>query len=95
MLYKIYWMEHHDPYNWGTTEEKGIAKMKELLPTIKVTLDPNGNDGWVECQCEDFFEADNIKEAKKKASDYDVGPSGVFTVFDTYNKQKIFTEEDL
>ena len=91
-MYKIMWLEYHNPINWGKTEEAGIKNLKAILPTKKVYLDPNESDGWVVCECEDTFKAKNLKEAKRKASEYDVGDSGVFSVF--HKGKTIFTEED-
>jgi hypothetical protein len=95
-MYKIMWLEYHNPINWSEKEDydDGIEQLKKLLPPkTNIHLDPNENDGWVECECVDTFNAKNLKEAKKKASEYDIGDSGVFTVF---NKGKrVFTEEDI
>ena len=94
MKFRIYWLEYHDPMNWGETEEEGIKNMYDLLPAKDIHLDPNENDGWVECECEDTFEANSIEEAKKIANEYDCGSSSVFSVFDEKG-EVVFTEEDL
>ena len=96
MRFNIIWYEYHDPLNWGNTTENGIKEMYRLLPTKDIHLDPNEDDGWVECNCADEFEADSIEEAKKYVIDnYDI-PSEVFTVFSGDNyADAVFTEEDL
>ena len=73
-------------------EQNGIKNIIEGLPTKSWQFD--GNDGWIEVECEDTFEATNIEEAKKIASEYDCGSSRVFSVFDE-NDEIVFTEEDL
>ena len=94
MTFKIYWLEYHNPFNWGETEEEGIKNICNSLPVKSWAYDVNENDGWIEVECEDTFEANSIKKAKKKVMDeYDI-PSGVFTVFDE-NDERVFTEEDL
>jgi len=93
MKFKIYWTEYHNPMNWGDTEEEGIKNIIEALPTKSWQYDPMENDGWIQVECEDIFEADNIEQAKKIASEYDIA-SDVFTVFDEEGK-RLFTEEDL
>ena len=93
MKFKIYWLEYHNPNNWGKTEEEGIKNICDSLPTKSWQYDPNENDGWIEVECEDIFEAKDIEEAKKKTYEYDI-PTEVFTVFDDKGKI-LFTEEDV
>ena len=75
-------------------EKSGIQEIIETLPTKSWQYDPNEDDGWIEVKCEDTFEASSIEKAKKIASEYDCGSSGVFGVFDE-NDKLVFTEEDL
>ena len=76
-------------------EQNGIKNIMSYLPPKSTwQYDPNENDGWIECQCRDFFEAKSIEEAKKIASEYECGDSDIFTVFDEKRK-RVFTEEDL
>jgi len=76
-------------------EQNGIKNIMDGLPKGSTwQYDPHENDGWIECQCRDTFEAKNIREAKKIASEYDCGDNDVFTVFDEKGKT-LFTEEDL
>lgn len=98
--YKIYWCEYHNPLNWGKTFELGVKKIKSILPKgSDIHLDPNENDGWVECECEDFFTAKDIKEAKQKVeTDYSGCYQEIFTVFEKTKEgvwEKLFTEEDM
>jgi len=92
--YHIYWFEYHNPLNWGKTEQEGITNiMSHFSPESK--WDYDGNDGWIEVQVVDTFEAKDFKEAKRiVSSNYECGSEGVFSVFDKYN-ERIFTEEDL
>lgn len=76
--------------------ENGIGWLYSALPTKDIHLDPNEDDGWVECNCQDEFEANNIEKAKEYVIDnYDI-QTEVFTVFagDSY-ADAVFTEEDL
>ena len=96
--YKIYWYEYHNPGNWadrqeGDIEEEGIKNiMSDFSPESKWNYD--GDDGWIEVQAVDTFEARDIIEAKKKAMGYECGESNIFTVYDEYGN-RLFTEEDL
>lgn len=95
MRFKIYWIEYHNPANWGDTEEEGIKNIIDNLPTKHWQYDPCENDDWIEVECEDFFEADNIEEAKDYVQDeYDI-QTEVFTVFNAKTGKQLFTEEDL
>ena len=94
MKFRIYWLEYHDPMNWGETEEEGIKNICDSLPTKAWQYDPNEADGWIEVECEDTFEANSIEEAKKIANDYDCGCDRIFAVFDE-NDKLVFTEEGL
>ena len=89
MKFIIYWTECHNPDNWGDTREEGIKNICDSLPTKSWAND--SNDGWIRVECEDTFEAENIKEAKKYVEDNyeDV------VVFNVYIADIQFTEEDL
>ena len=94
--FKILWIEHHNPLNWGDTEEEGIKAIKDYLPEgSDVHRDPiEQGDGWVECECEDYFEVKDIKEVKRYVEDnYDCD---IYTVFKQGKDKKwtrCFTEE--
>jgi len=100
MKFKIIWLECHNPDNWAddniedmeAREKNGIQSMLDSLPNAEHT--GTDNEGWVEIECADYFEADNIEEAKKKAEEYDVGSSGVFIVRDEKGNI-VFDEGDL
>ncbi len=71
--------------------QDGIKELHKLLPAKDIH--PDDTDGWVECECEDTFEAKDIEEAKVKAiNDYDINTQ-VFRVSDEKGKE-LFTEED-
>lgn len=73
-------------------EQNGIKNIIETLPTKSWQYDPNEDDGWIEVECEDTFEAINVFGAKKYVEEnYD---TEIFTVFDEKGKI-VFTEEDL
>ncbi len=92
--YEVFWYEYHDPLNWGDTREEGIKNLYDSLPTKDIHLDPNENDGWVECVCIDEFEAKNPEEARQYVFDnYDIN-SGVFSIFDEED-YIVATEEGL
>ena len=100
MKFQIGWIECHDPFNWCDVEiededkqyQNGIKNILDSLPNSKVTCECD--DGWVEIECLDHFEADNIEKAKEKVlNEYDI-PDGVFTVYDE-NDNILFIEEDL
>ena len=73
-------------------EKSGIKNIIESLPTKQWGYD--GNDGWIEVECVDTFEAKDIEEAKKKANEYDTGDS-CLSVLNSKTKELLFTEEDL
>jgi len=98
MKFQIHWIEWHNPYNWS---DDNISAVEEYANGIKNILDslPNSkhsntaDDGWIEVECFDTFEADNLTEAKIKAKEYDCGTEQIFTVTDE-NRNRLFTEED-
>lgn len=94
MKFKIHWIEWHNPYNWSDNNdyEEGIKNILDSLPNSSHTC--SDNDGWIEVECFDIFEADNIETAKDKAKEYDCGCEGIFTVTDLKGN-RLFTEEDL
>ena len=93
MKLRIYWVEYHNPESWGDTVREGIRNILASLPYKAWHFDRNERDGWIEVECEDTFMAENIKQAKKIASEYDCG-CDVFTVFNEAGK-RVFTEEDI
>lgn len=93
--FTLQWEECHDPLNWGKTEKAGIKALKETFATKKVYLDPNGDDGWVVCECE--YVTKTLKEAIKLAKLHCIGNGvDVFSICkdDDYSKA-VFTEENL
>ena len=74
-------------------EQNGIKKIMEQF-SPESTWSYDSDDGWIEVQAVDTFEAKDIVEAKKIASEYDCGDNGIFTVIDEYG-ERLFDEEDL
>ena len=82
MKYKVFWLEYHNPFNWGETEKEGIKNICDSLPTKSWRYDPNENDGWIEVSCLDEFKAKNPEQARQYVFDnYDI-QSEVFSIFD-------------
>ncbi len=83
--YTITWIESHNPNNWGG--------LKNLLDTFSYIQWEIADDGWVDGDCKDTFEAENIEEAKEYIRDnYDCE---VFSVFENNNFVKpVLIEED-
>lgn len=106
MKYTIHWLEHIYPDSYCDDLDVSIYELDEgtedynkVLNKILEYLPPNSKhsggyyDVW-EFECQDTFEADSIKEAKKIASEYECGQEGIFNVVDE-NGKRAFTEEDL
>ncbi len=93
MKYKIVWIESHDPMNWGKTWEQGHTNILNSLPNPEIER-IDSKDGWLDVRGTDYFEANNLKQAKKITQAYEVGTSGVFAVFDIKDKM-VFTEQDI
>ena len=97
MKFQIHWIEWHNPYNWTddniseNERENGIKNILDSLPNSKHT--GADEDGWIEVECFDIFEAYDITRAKIKANEYECGDNQIFTVTDE-NKNILFTEED-
>ena len=89
MRFKISWLEHHV----CETDEKVKFWLDNLPPNTKNMGNVFG-DEIVEFECLDTFKANDIEEAKKKASEYECGEENVFTVFNDRGN-RLFTEEDL
>lgn len=101
--YSIHWIEWHDPMNWVDEKPTNIKDVdriyKEGVQSIMDGL-PNpvhtstGEDGWIEVEATDYFEAYDIDEAKKIAmGEYECGSEHIFSVHDRYD-HLVFTEED-
>ena len=108
MKYTIHWLEYINPEYvcedldisfYEIDEEDNPENYKKVLKEILKGLPPKSKhtggypDAW-EFECEDIFEANNIKEAKQLASEYDCGDTGVFTVIDEKGN-RVFDEQDL
>ena len=98
MKFKIHWIEWHNPYNWADdnisedkVKENGIKNILDNLPNSKHTA--SDDDGWVEIECYNTFESDDITRAKIKAHEYECGDNNIFTVTDEKDN-RLFTEED-
>ncbi len=63
--------------------------MKRLLPAKDIHLDPNENDGWVECECE--LSAKTLKQAIKLVEDQE--GCEIFSILK--DGKVVFTEENL
>lgn len=90
-MYKIIWIECHNPLNWGDGNYKrGIKNLKDSLPIKKLYVDPNENDGWVICECE--LKENSLRRAKALVEEQ-VGAE-IFSILNK-NGKVIATEEDL
>ena len=92
--YKVFWLEYHNPLNWGETEKEGVKNICDSLPTKSWGYDPNEDDGWIEVSCLDKFEANNIEEALKYVEENYEIQTGVFSIFDEEGKI-VATEEGI
>ena len=82
MKFKIKWTEAHNLDNWDeNNRENGIKKILDSYPYVEHWFD---DDGWLDGTCEDFVEADTVKEAMEKA--FDEFECEVFDVYDETGK---------
>ena len=91
MKFKVIWIESHNPYNWGDTYKKGKQNILNSFPNPHI-IDLGNNDEWVDIECWDNFEADNIEKAYKYVIDNYEIPNDVFSIHDE-NGNCVATEE--
>ena len=92
MKFKVGWIESHNPYNWGDTYEEGVKNIFDSLPPDTKQIDLGNNDEWLDLECWDNFEANNIEEAYQYVLDNYEIPDDVFSIHDE-NGNCVATEE--
>jgi hypothetical protein len=105
-LFKVYWIEYHDPVNWeGVKRMRTSLRLGRVLTPEKIKisvttrLDPNEHDGWHECEITAKFHAKNVPDAialVEKENLYDES-SGVYSAFEKVSGKWVrsFTEEGI